>query len=722
MAVRAAPRGDAVAAPRPLRADRGQRPVSGFGGDPTTSRFRPDIEGLRGVAVLAVVAYHAGFLDGGFIGVDVFFVLSGFLITGLLWREVENTAGIDLAAFYLRRVRRLLPASLLVLVITAGFAAFVLPPLQAEPALKDAAAAGAYVSNYRFAAGGTAYLDAPTSPSPVQHYWSLSVEEQFYVVWPMLLLILVGTARVLRLSRVGFTTFVLALVGAGSFLLSVRLTESAQPWAFFSLPTRAWELVAGGLLGIAATQLHRVPRWPAALAGWAGLAAVGWAAVNLGESTAFPGTVAAIPVLGTLGMILAGAATPGRGLARLLSTGLLQAFGRVSYSWYLWHWPVLVLAEAVAERPLSATVRVGLATASLLPAVVSLHLVENPIRFSHASAGRPARGVAWGLVGSGAAILAVLVLGSVLPRLDGGAAAESAELTDPTGNAVSASLAAQVRDAVVSGVTVQRVPSNLRPSLSRARNDKAAPFVDGCNNAFTDATVRRCVYRNAPNRPSVIAFGDSHTAQWHPALLAAADKLDWRLTILTKAVCPPQELAVFSPVLKRQFTECTTWRARALARIEAERPDVVVVGVARHYGPEYRFDVYGQAWVTSMAALVERLQRAGSKVVVLGATPKPPTDIPTCLSGRLRRVPECNLQRAAAVDALGADAERVAVRRAGGSYFDVAPWVCADEVCPVIVGNLLVYRDENHFSTPFMTWLAPVVTDVLASLGPRPPP
>lgn len=695
--------------------------MSGFGGDPATSRFRPDIEGLRGVAVLAVVAYHAGFLPGGFIGVDVFFVLSGFLITGLLWREVEHTAGIDLAAFYLRRVRRLLPASLLVLVVTAGLAAFVLPPLQAEPALKDAAAAGAYVSNYRFAAGGTAYLDTPTSPSPVQHYWSLSVEEQFYVVWPVLILLLVGTARLLRVSRVGFTVFVLSLVGVGSFALSVRLTASSQPWAFFSLPTRAWELVAGGLLGIAATRLGRIPSWVAGLAGWTGLAAVGWSAWSFGASTAFPGTIAAIPVLGTVGVVMAGAVAPRRGLAGLLAIRPLQAVGRVSYSWYLWHWPVLVLAEAAAGRTLSATERIVLAVGSLGPAILSLQLVENPIRFSHAWAARPVRGVAWGLAGSAAAVVAVLVFGSALPRLDGGAAAAGSELApDPTGNAVSASLAAQVHEALAGGATVQRVPSNLRPSLRGARRDKAAPFVDGCNNAFTDATVRRCVYRNAPNRPSVVAFGDSHAAQWHPALAAAAGTLDWRLTILTKAVCPPQELAVFSPVLKRQFTECTTWRARALARIEAERPDVVVVGVARHYGPEYRFDVFGEAWVTSMAALVERLQRAGSKVVVLSPTPKPPTDVPTCLSGRLRRASECNLQRAAAINAGGVEAERTAVRRAGGSYFDVAPWVCAEEVCPVIVGNLLVYRDENHFSTPFMTWLAPVVTDVLRSVGPPP--
>src|SRR3954462_15423619 len=273
----------------------------------TSSRsgFRPDIEGLRAVAVVAVVLFHAGVpgVPGGFVGVDVFFVVSGFLITGLLWREVRDTGKVRLARFYAARARRLLPAGMFVLLVTAAAAAWLLPRLQARAVLGDAVASALYVGNYRLAVQGTDYLAADTPPSPFQHYWSLGVEEQFYLVWPALLIV---TAWVIFRRRraesersvVPFDV-VLALVAAVSFAVSALWTTTLPSWAFFSLPSRAWELAIGGLVALSAGAWRRLPAWAAGAAGWAGLALIVVGCVRLGDSTAYPGIAALLPVLGT---------------------------------------------------------------------------------------------------------------------------------------------------------------------------------------------------------------------------------------------------------------------------------------------------------------------------------------------------------------------------------------------------------------------------------------
>ena len=262
--------------------------VSACGGD-----FRPDIEGLRAVAVLAVVLFHAGVpgVGGGFVGVDVFFVISGFLITGMLWREVSSTGSVRMGRFYGARARRLLPASAAVGVVTAIGSVILLSPLEVRSVIGDGIACALYVGNYRFAQQGIDYLASDRPPSPFQHYWPLGVEEQFYLVWPPMIIAAAWLIRRTRRSSADAASsrtpylVLLGLVAAVSFTASVVATRVMAPAAFFSLPTRAWQLAAGGLVALTATQWQRLRPLAAAITGWTGLAVVLLACTRLGAAT-----------------------------------------------------------------------------------------------------------------------------------------------------------------------------------------------------------------------------------------------------------------------------------------------------------------------------------------------------------------------------------------------------------------------------------------------------
>jgi peptidoglycan/LPS O-acetylase OafA/YrhL len=690
------------------------------------SRFRADVEGLRAVAVLAVVAYHAGlgWVGGGFVGVDVFYVVSGFLITGLLWDELRDTGRLRFAAFYARRARRLLPAAALVLVVTVVASSFWLSPLRARVVTGDATAAALYVANYRFALQGTNYL-AERFASPIQHYWSLGVEEQFYLLWPLLLLGGFVAGRRLGWRSPAVTATVLAVVGAASFLLSLRLTFVSEPWAFFSLPTRAWELAAGGVVALLAQRLRRQPGAVAAALGWLGLGAILWSTVRLNASTPFPGTADLLPVGGTVAVIVAGCAAPRLGPSLLLATRPMRLGGRISYSWYLWHWPLLILVPAMVGHALGLLPNLALAAASGLLALATVKLVEDPVRFSTRLRTRPGRSLAVGAALTTVAVVASVGTAGALPNPSGhgqAAAPEAIRVTAPPGAQPAVqdpaepqlqSLSPPIVQAVAKAVNVRTVPANLTPSVGHAHADQPQPVLDGCLVRWVGVRSGRCQYASTSSRTGVVLFGDSHAAMWFPAMDQIANANRWRLEALTKVTCPPVELSFWSPVLGRPYRECDQWRANMLQRLRSERPAVVVLGAARHYGDVYHFKVYGPDWISGLAKEVREIRATGTRVVVLGPTPKPTVDVPDCLSAHLSNAVACLSSRSDAVNAAGLRAEREAVLRAGGSYLDITPWLCTKASCAVVVGNLLAYRDDNHLSTTFTRWVSPVLGSAL---------
>jgi peptidoglycan/LPS O-acetylase OafA/YrhL len=700
---------------------------TGPAGPPAERSFRTDIEGLRAVAVLAVVLFHADVpgVGGGYIGVDVFFVISGFLITGLLWREVAASGSVQLARFYGARARRLLPASAVVGVATAVGSALLLDPLQARQAFLDAVSCALYVGNYGFALQGTDYLSASVPPSPFQHYWSLGVEEQFYLVWAPLILTVAWLLRraghrseVVAAQRYPYLV-ALAVVGAGSFAASLILTQAAPSWAFFSLPTRAWELAAGGLVALTADYWSRLPAAVAAIVGWTGVSVIMLGCMLLGTATQYPGTAALVPVLGAASVIAAGCAATPFGVNRALSVSPMRAIGRLSYSWYLWHWPVLLLAPHLVDHRLGLQGRLTAAAFSGVFAVLTLYVVENPIRFSASFRKSAGRSLALGGAATAIALSAGLILLLVVPAPVGnGLPAAELKVTSappqPGSNAEAYEVAvrnayAQVHAAVAASDQVKAVPSNLNPSLAAASDDRTAILVNGCLRAYDEVDQGECATGDPSSATTIALVGDSHATTWSPALREGAVQRHWRLETLGKEACPLMNLPLSYPRLHRQYGECGQWRRGIIDRLRRERPRLIVLSMNRLYGPGYGFAPYDSAWLQSLALLVKQLRSDGAKVLVLGPVPDPRSIVPHCLSAHLDDATTCSPPISLAVNRSGVAAEAAATEANGGRYADLTELFCAADRCPAIVGNTLVYRDDNHITMQYTRLLAPVL-------------
>ncbi len=363
--------------------DRSAAVMDESGTAPGDRRFRPDVQGLRAVAILLVVLYHASVpgVRGGYVGVDVFFVISGFVITGVLLRERASTGSTSILAFYGRRARRIIPAATLVILVTVTATYRFVGSVTGRTTAVDGQWASLFLSNVHFAASATNYLASQAPPSPLQNFWSLAVEEQFYIVYPTIFVILAGmfTRRSLQV-RLGI---VLGATIVASYALSIALTPTDPSWAFFSPFTRAWELALGGLIAVSSSGLRRVTPSVAAVTSWLGLAGILVAACALTSSTVYPGWLVAIPVIGAGLIIAGGTARPRWGAEALLAQRPLQWLGLVSYSLYLWHWPILIIA---AERRGVSSLPVGdnlvLLVVALAAAIGTYWIVENPIRHS----------------------------------------------------------------------------------------------------------------------------------------------------------------------------------------------------------------------------------------------------------------------------------------------------------------------------------------------------
>jgi peptidoglycan/LPS O-acetylase OafA/YrhL len=663
------------------------------------SHFRPDIEGLRAVAILAVLAHHAGVpgITGGFVGVDIFFVISGFLITGLLLREYSSSGRIDLPAFYGRRARRLLPAALLVIVVSVAGAWFILASVDFPTVAGDGAAAAVYVSNYRFALTATDYFAQGTQPSPLLHYWSLGVEEQFYLFWP--LLILVG-ARWLSIGRLWR---LIGTVAVASFALSVVVTGIEAPWAFYSLFTRAWELALGALvaMGLLALPAH----WPngaASVAGAAGVAMVLGSLVLINEQTPFPGYAAALPAVGAAMLIIAGD-RPRAWTSRLLATGVPRWFGRISYSLYLWHWPILILVPQLIGR-YGWRARLALAVASIVVAAASERFIERPFRFGGLS--RLPTGRLLAVAGASCLAVALVV---------GGGAVVLGPPSLPTGALPSLPPPSRTKPAQMRPVLAGPVPTDLQPPLAVARRDGAGAGRDGCLSEFTDAQPTACIYGDPSGETTVVLLGDSHAAVWLPAVKALGAERGWRIVVLLKSACTFVDLTVWSLELKRPFTECDQWRDLAMQQIQAEHPGITFVASSLNYylpASSGRRSFKMPEWQAAMTASLAELRAISGRVVMFAEPPHHPEDPVACLASH-PLVEECETARTALVNDAYARVERRAAKAAGATLLPVDAWLCGTSACPLILDRYVVFRDAGHLTATITYLLTPQIRWVL---------
>lgn len=685
-------------------------------------RFRVDIQALRTIAILAVVLNHLwpDAVTGGFVGVDVFFVISGFLITDHLFRELNRTGRIALREFYARRIRRLLPAALLVLAVTLIGVVLLLPASRWGVNALQIGASALYTQNWALAVSSVDYFAHDAAPSAVQHYWSLSVEEQFYLIWPVVLLL----AAVLLRRRGSLTTratIALALLGGVSFALSIWLTALTPSSAYFSTFTRAWEFVAGGLVALL-LQNRRLPRALMVLLVFLGLTTVIVSIFTFSGSSAFPGSIAAIPVLGTAAVIVGGSGTE-----RLHVWDLIAGFrpvqwlGEMSYSWYLWHWPVIVLLPFLLRAPLEDWHRALIIATTLALAWATRRFVEVPaMRSSLLTATR------WrSFVVSALAI--VLITGACFAV--GSAARVTAENAAAAVHTPPADAHCVGPDALADRTACD--PSVPVVSAESTAEDEYFATPAECGDflpilTYGDRpTTHRCTFGDEPPTARVWLVGDSHAQQWQGALFALARERGWELTISYLGGCPVADVAFtgFRDVWGVPDQDrCRTYAAEATAQIEQERPDLVFTSMAARQ--QLADDGSGRpAGEQLSAGLVRTWQRwtaVGSTVIPIADTPlNGQVRSPDCVVLRAADPAGCNVPRDVA---LPADPIVTAAQAAGEGVhlLDLSDRMCDESTCFAAVGGMAVFYDADHLGLQYILRLLPTFTEHLDALTASP--
>ena len=688
---------------------------------------RRDIEGLRALAVGVVVLYHAHFfaLRGGFVGVDVFFVLSGFLITSLLASEFAANKRISLRQFYARRARRLLPASTLVIVATVIAGRIWLEPLRLRDLGQDAIASAGFFANITFANRGTDYLQSTLPPSALQHFWSLAVEEQFYVVWPALLALLLWRSRSFRTRAV----VGISVLSIASFAVCIWQTNTTQQWAFFGLHARAWELGLGALLALAWNNVNNIAAWLRAIVGWLGLVAVIASCFLFNEKVLFPGYAVLLPVVGTLCVLIAGDDNR-YGPQILLRFEALQFIGARSYSLYLWHWPALIIGEAAYGHTLNATERILLLGIAFCGACLSYAYVENPVRHSTKLQLKPLLALTMGGGLIAVSLAAGIVLKSNSSSLASDIVAEAPVAIQTTTTQVSAvtTVAPPVEttttiplpppvvvspaaplEAVEQGVLAQEVPSNLDPSLRAAMGDKPIIYDNGCHVSVGPSTPKKCEYGAKKSPFTVALFGDSHAAQWFPTIQMTARQQGWRFLPFTKSGCPPIDLITWNMLSSNTYPQCRPWRKNVIEMMIAEKVQVVFISSSvKLMAVNTRNPFLPEQVVEGQTELLTQLKAAGITPILITDTPYPGDNLPICLSRNIKNVPKCTYDREK-----GYRAERIqAIIDAGAKnevqVLDISNWLCGATKCPAIVGNILVNRDGDHITTKYAQFLQPL--------------
>jgi len=664
---------------------------------------------MRAIAVGAVLVYHVwpAWLPGGYVGVDVFFVISGYLITGLLVRELEGTGTVRLREFYARRIRRLLPAASATLFAVAFATVLWMAVADWRGVAAELLASAFYVQNLFLVGQQVDYLAIDAAPSPLLHFWSLSIEEQFYILWPILM---VGMAALANRKGWSLRASLLACLGTICLLSlghAIYISFVDPSPGYFLTTTRVWELGLGGLLAIAKPDVG-LARGPRLFLAWVGLLAIGVSTIFYTQRLPFPGYEALLPTLGTAALLFA-SLERGSFLGRWLASPPMQYLGTISYSLYLWHWPVVVFYPSITGRqPDTLQDGVLVVVVSVLCAHASRELIEERFRRPRPSeVFRPF--AAAGVLALGVASASLLITSESESR----ARVAFQQLT-----AASAHSGAM---ALVSDGLNRSSIGDFVPKADVARLDRGSAYgLDGsskCIASVRSEEVATCDYGNASGTKRVVIVGDSHAVHWLPALEIIAGNANWQITGLTKSSCAFTEelLGLRSSGTSREYVECKRWGEKALQRLLAEKPDLVILSHSpRHSLPGGRPGDGDVVIAEGIVRYASALRAAGIKVAAIQHTPWQRQDVPRCMA-----------QFGASVEACSAPASKATypgtiaqVVRMDPSIalIETVPYFCPTEVCPVVIGDVLVYRDKHHLTATYARTLAPILEQEIRGL------
>lgn len=654
------------------------------------SNFRPEIQGLRAIAVCSVALFHVWpwLAPGGYVGVDVFFVISGFLITGVLLREVEDTGRMDLLGFYVRRARRLLPAAMLVLLLVGLATPLYLPSALWRDGTNELVHSAFQLENWRLAAKAIDYLAMTSAPSPVQHYWSLSIEEQFYVVWPGLIIGLLWLSRKVHRPWRPLLAAVLGAIFIASLATSVWLTLVDPARAYFVTHTRMWELALGALLCAMVPESAdtRIGVRARRLLGFAGVGSILAAAFLFSTKTPFPGYAALLPTVGTALVIVSGQSQSSFSAFALLKSRPFQFLGDISYSLYLWHWPIIVFFTQQSGEAIGLWGGLAILAASVgLAAITKVH-VEDRFRHRASLRSRP-RLVEWLAVFAPVPLVPLIAFCAVSIEI----ARQQALISDNPNDYPGAR----------SLFTNRPVPTvaAYAPSLPTIKQDK--PQTDSCRPPRENGEPVGCQVGDPNGRLKVFLVGDSHAEHWLPAFQVAASDRGWNAESFTKPGCPLFPTMIMMSDSDRPFPDCLTWGQHMLRIIRQQRPDIIIFGqrdVLRAYP-----DDGSQVPVSdTLVQLWRSIEALGIKVVVIADTPAWGTNPERCMA----RDGHCSVPYKSARDR---DPVVVAQRLYPHvPLVDFSDIVCPGNICPAVIGNVFVWRDTDHLTATYSRSMADI--------------
>lgn len=679
--------------------------------------YRNDLQGLRAIAVIAVLLFHIwpDHFKGGFIGVDVFFVISGFLITSLLVAEIEKTGHLDLGNFWSRRLRRLLPAATLVLLVSLWASLKWLPETEWLNTAKQVFASGLYFQNWMLVAQSVDYMAREASATVAQHYWSLSIEEQFYFAWPLIVFLCASisrkSGRAIRPTAATFSIILLLI----SLVFSVFVLRNT-PQGYFTTTTRLWELALGATLAILWPYLNLATALRIGLS-WVGFTMVIASVFVVKQGGDFPGYIALLPTMGAVFLILGNEA---RGAAAtLLGMQPLRFIGDISYAIYLWHWPLIVVAKHIPQlmKVPAWQVNTGIIVATLVLSVLTKFLIEDPFRSGFLAFFKSNRRRF--VQGSLATALVLIFAGS-------GITAFVWVKEDKAWNELKAKEKATIHPkseypgaAAMDPVSPAPVPTGMPiiPNPVIAEHDMDGKHAH-CMGLTGSMQIRQCEFgvRNGPK--TIVLAGDSHAMQFGTAIEKVAKLHGWRFVMFVKPACPFGDFSVYDEGYERG--ECWHFRKEVLRRVLEIKPDLLLVGSARA-------GLFGQIsssekQISGFKTYLQKYIDGGIRMALIRDNPSLRISAPGCVLAYGKDHNLCNSQRKLVIDTLKDYLVNVSEMLPEASLVDMTHLYCNKDICPAVIGNILVYRDSHHITDAYGKTMAPYFDKAIKKLLLKPAP